>query len=239
MADIVIGRGKRRREGRGEEEERAAPPTDVTGWCVGAGDSGPRRCSRREGCTHAPGAAEYCTLVGGASNEDLPPAALSLQQTTDGSLRVQFTYPQQDLGNWNGVIALFPLLCMEDDSVSVGWPLLSSKKRAYRKVLANKPTGTVTFSARSLERERGCYTFALLLDSLHERLGWRCLAMCEPFYLDGTSQVGALTSEPTAGEAHVPIGSAPLLKLPGNEINPTAPAALDESELVEAWLGDV
>ncbi|KAJ1621636.1 hypothetical protein T492DRAFT_350980 [Pavlovales sp. CCMP2436] len=51
--------------------ERAALPSDVTGWCVSARDgSEPLRCSRRDGCTHAPGAAEYCTLVGGASDAD-------------------------------------------------------------------------------------------------------------------------------------------------------------------------
>jgi hypothetical protein len=48
----------------------ARAATDVTGWCVGAGGGEPPRCSRRRGCTHAPGAAEYCTLVGGASDAD-------------------------------------------------------------------------------------------------------------------------------------------------------------------------
>ncbi|KAJ1620397.1 hypothetical protein T492DRAFT_1078068 [Pavlovales sp. CCMP2436] len=47
---------------------RAAPPTDVTGWCVSAGTE-PPRCSRRNGCTHAPGAAENCTLIGGGASD--------------------------------------------------------------------------------------------------------------------------------------------------------------------------
>ncbi|KAJ1616232.1 hypothetical protein T492DRAFT_1108008 [Pavlovales sp. CCMP2436] len=59
------------RPGRGSRRAaRAAPPSDVTGWCVDAGDNELPICSRREGCTHAPGAAEYCTLVGGASDVD-------------------------------------------------------------------------------------------------------------------------------------------------------------------------
>ncbi|KAJ1624409.1 hypothetical protein T492DRAFT_911768 [Pavlovales sp. CCMP2436] len=45
---------------------RAPRPTDVTGWCVG---SEPQGCSRSRGCVHAPGAAEYCTLVGGANDD--------------------------------------------------------------------------------------------------------------------------------------------------------------------------
>jgi hypothetical protein len=51
---------------------RAARPTDVTGWCVSAGGSEPQRCSRSRGCAHAPGAAEYCTLVGGAIDVGRP-----------------------------------------------------------------------------------------------------------------------------------------------------------------------
>ncbi|KAJ1632561.1 hypothetical protein T492DRAFT_868123, partial [Pavlovales sp. CCMP2436] len=57
--------------GEQEASARAAPASDVTGWCVSAGGgSEPPKCSRRDGCTHAPGAAEYCTLVGDASDAD-------------------------------------------------------------------------------------------------------------------------------------------------------------------------
>ncbi|KAJ1620711.1 hypothetical protein T492DRAFT_619655, partial [Pavlovales sp. CCMP2436] len=45
---------------------RASRPTDVTGWCVGSELQG---CSRSRGCVHAPGAAEYCTLVAGAHDD--------------------------------------------------------------------------------------------------------------------------------------------------------------------------
>ncbi|KAJ1626734.1 hypothetical protein T492DRAFT_615935, partial [Pavlovales sp. CCMP2436] len=45
---------------------RASRPSNVTGWCVSSELQG---CSRSRGCVHAPGAAEYCTLVGGAHDD--------------------------------------------------------------------------------------------------------------------------------------------------------------------------
>ncbi|KAJ1628661.1 hypothetical protein T492DRAFT_874792 [Pavlovales sp. CCMP2436] len=47
--------------------------------------SKPPKCSRRGGCTHAPGAAEYCTLVGGASDID-----------SDGDASLPSAEPERD-----------------------------------------------------------------------------------------------------------------------------------------------
>lgn len=108
--------------------------------------------------------------------------------TSDGSVRVSFQYPDANLGDWNGCVGLFNVLSGLDDGwteeFALGAPLEGRRRVAFRKVLSNKPTGSVTFSARALQRLKdGVYVFALLLDSTHERWGWRCLANTPRFTL--------------------------------------------------------
>jgi hypothetical protein len=150
----------------------------------------------------------------------------------DAKTRVSYVYPGANLGDWNGCVALFRLIDAEDEtSVAVGKPLASARRRAFRKVLANRPSGSVSFSARSMARfQDGCYTFVLLLDSLHEKLGWRCLARTAPFCLAEGEGVPRLIAKLSAHED--PVGGR-------RDRMPQDPAVVAEEDLghaLDVWL---